>query len=318
MEKIKPTLAVSACLMGEKVRYNGGHTLDWWITEKLSSYVNIHRFCPEVEMGLGTPRDEISLVYHNNNKQDLMLKSKETGEDLTELAHKTYDRMKKESNHIDVNGYIFMRKSPSCGFYNTMSISHNGKGPVRMLKGLYAKYIETHYPFIPAEDAGRFRNAELKEHFLKSVFAHFRLTQVADKIADLQDFHKRYKYTLMEHSQDNLRLLGKILANQDNNSTRDIKLAYTQLFMQTLAIKATIKNRFNALQHVFGYLKKYLDKDDKQNFIKILDDYKNEHIRYHVPLQLIEFLIKKYKIDYFKETYLFNLYPKELGLQNDI
>lgn len=317
-KKEKPLIGISACLLGEVVRYNKGNKEDQWLTKELGKYIDFYPFCPEVEMGLGVPREEIHLVYSEKDKNDIRLKSKFSKVDLTDLAKSTFTHMNERMNKVDLDGIILMRKSPSCGLNNIKTVRDDEKGPVRMLQGLYAANIEKNYPLIPTEDNGRIKGSLLRELFVKNVFAHFRLHQIKDSISELQDFHRRYKYILMEHSQAGLKSLGKIVANHEKKPFKDILKEYEILFHTIMNKKPSIKNRFNTLMHIMGYFKEFLTKEEKSHILELLNDYKNDHETYMVPLNLLKFFVKKYKVDYLKDHYYFNPYPKELKIHKTI
>jgi len=216
MKKTKPLIGISGCLLGQAVRYNKGNTHDKWITNELSKYVDFYPICPEVEMGLGTPREEIHLYYTEQDKKEIKLRSKFTRKELTSLANETYEKMNKKSDEAQIDGYILMKKSPSCGLGNVKTVSEDEKGNVKLLPGLYANNLERRYPDIPKQDSGRMKNDLLREQFIQTVYAHYRFSQLDGSMKSLRDFQKKYKYILMEHSQNKMRQLGGMAANLEN------------------------------------------------------------------------------------------------------
>jgi uncharacterized protein YbgA (DUF1722 family)/uncharacterized protein YbbK (DUF523 family) len=314
--KERPRIGVSACLLGESVRYNNSHTQDKWLTRELKKYIDLVPFCPEVEMGLGVPREEISLYY--DEKKEFGLVTKKTGKDLTKKALSTYKSMNKKLYGEDLDGLILMRKSPSCGISNVKTISKDGEGPVKLMQGLFAKNLVEEFPAVPKIDSGRSKNLELREHFIKNVFAHYRFRNVEHNTASLQDFHKKYKYILMDHSQSALKKLGKIVANSDKRPPAEIHTEYKELFFKTLSRNASVKNRINTMMHIMGYFKKDLDSKDKKHVLDLLADYREGHVSYMAPRALFAYFVKKYDVSYLQDHYYFNPYPKELKLEKEL
>lgn len=312
MTKKKPLIGISACLLGEAVRYNKGNTQDKWITNELNKYVDFYPVCPEMDMGLGVPREEIHLYYTKDDPKNQKLRSKFSKVELTTLANKTYDEMNEKSDKELLDGFILMRKSPSCGLGNIKTVRDDEEGNIKLLQGLYARNLEKRYPSLPKEDSGRMKNLVLREHFVKNIFAHFRFTDLEIKSSALQEFHKKYKYVLMEHDQDNMKLLGNVIANHEKFPIDKVFEDYKYLFFITMNIPATVQNRYNVLHHLMGYLKKRLKREDKENMIEMFGDYKDGITSYNISVSLINFFVKKYKIDYLEDHYYFNLYPKEL------
>lgn len=313
MKNKKPIIGISSCLLGQNVRYNGGNTIDKWITNKLKDHVEFYPLCPEVEMGLGTPRNEIQL-YHKDHHSEYFLRDKKTNKDLTKNANRTYDRLTNESLKRNLNGFILMKKSPSCGLGVVKNVNENDVSKVKLTNGLFAQHLINTFPNTPIIDSGRIFNDELKEQFIKNVFAHFRFQNIDKKVSALQAFHQSYKYILMEHSQLRLRQLGTIASNRNKEDIHQVFIEYQTLFMKTLNEKASKENRYNTLLHLLGYFKKELSKVEKQEILKVLKDYKEGIENYNVPLNLLNFFIKKFNEEYLSKQYIFSPYPKSLKL----
>jgi uncharacterized protein YbgA (DUF1722 family)/uncharacterized protein YbbK (DUF523 family) len=317
-DKNKPTIAISACVLGDPVRYNGGHSEDRWITRQLSKYVNFKSFCPEVTMGLGTPREEIQLYYKKDDRKNVFLRSKSDSKDLTELAQNAYKEIDKDLENSTINGFVMMRKSPSCGHYNVKTVSEDDSGPVVHSQGLYASYLESRHPETPFIDSGKIKNTHLREQFIKNVFAHHRLLNVESNITSLQLFHQRYKYIIMEHSHSNVSKLGQIAANSNNRVFGEVYKEYKTLFLATLIIEPNVNTRSNVFLHLMGYLKKQLSADEKEEILNLFDEYKEGIHSIAVPINLLKIYIKTYNVEYLVDQYYFNPYPKEIKLLKDI
>ncbi len=314
----RPKIAISACLMGKSVRHNGGHTNDRWLLEELSQFVDYYFLCPEMEMKLGVPREEIFLVYSEEKGGPSSLYGRKSGKDYTQLARDTYSKINRRIRDEELVGIVLMRKSPSCGPDNVKAVSRDGEGPVKLLTGLFAESVQEHLSDLPKIDSGRIKNADLREHFIKQIFALHRFNQISTTIKDLQDFHRRYKYILMEHSQSNLKLLGGILANHDSESIEQIRDKYLKLFLETLAEEATVKNRVNTLFHIFGYFKKYLESKEKADVISLINEYAEGSQSYRTPLEIMKYFVTKYKVNYLSDHYYFDPYPKELKVHKHL
>lgn len=315
--KIRPLIGISACLLGNPVRYNSSHCKEEWIMEELANFVDFFPLCPEQEMGLGTPREEIHL-YYQNDKNDIRLRSKKTLIDLTDLAQKTYQELNASTNAKKLDGFILTRKSPSCGLDNVKTVKHDDPTQVVPREGLYAKNVMTHFPAIPKIDSGRIKNKELREQYITNLFAHFNFNNLEIKTSALQDFHKKYKYILMEHSSTNLKKLGLIAANSDNKEIDEVFVKYYELFFETLKILPTVKNRINTLTHIMGYFKTDLESFEKQEILSMFEEYRNDIISYNTVKRFFQYLMTKHKKDYLKEQILFYPYPKELKIQKYI
>lgn len=316
--KNRPLIAVSACLLGSPVRYNKNHCQEEWLVDELSKFVDFYPLCPEVEMKLGVPREEIHLFYESGDKNNIKLRSKHSKEDLSPLAAKTYEAMNDLMAEVQIDGFILTKKSPSCGLSNVKTINADNDTEVIHTQGLFAKNISERYPFTPKIDSGRIRNVELREHFIKNVFAHFRFNNLKLDVSSLQEFHKRYKYVIMDHSSAHLKTLGKIAANSQKLPAKEIHDQYYQTFFETLKIEATVNKRYNTLMHVMGYFKKDLAPSEKQEMLVLLNEFRIGIINYMTPQRFFEFLTKKHDEKYLVDQYYFSPYPKEMKIHKHI
>jgi uncharacterized protein YbgA (DUF1722 family)/uncharacterized protein YbbK (DUF523 family) len=316
--KNKPTIAVSACLLGENVRYNGGHTKSDWITGELTQFVNIVPICPEVAMGLGTPREEINLKIETRKSRDVRLKAKKSGKDLTDLAYETYHKMNQQLQLKGVNGFILMKNSPSCALHTLRISSEENSEYAIFGPGLFAGSIMARFPNTPKENSGKLFNEIFREHFMKCVFAHYRMEQLDRNIKSLIGFHRRYKYILMEHSPANLKKLGRILASYDKTNIEQIFELYQSLFFETINIPATDKNRINTIMHLWGYFKKTIQGTEKDYFLRLFEQYRVKEVSYQVVVKVLEYLTLKNKQPYLTDQYYFSPYPEELSLAKSV
>ncbi|MFG1499481.1 DUF523 and DUF1722 domain-containing protein [Halobacteriovorax sp. XZX-3] len=315
---LRPKIAISSCLLGENIRYNGGHCREDWVYSELSKFVDFVPVCPEFEMGLGVPREEVHLFKVDKQSNEVRLRSKFTKKDLTEEANQVYQNIHARIANEEINGHIFTRKSPTCGTDNVKTITLSDENYVTKSTGLYAQYIMDTMPTLPFIDSGRIKNLELRENFVKKIFSHLRFQQLDGSIRELQLFHQMYKYSIMEHNQNNLRLLGGIAANHEKLEVSEVYSKYFKLFMETLDILPTRKNRLNACFHVFGYFKKDLTAHEKDILIKMMEDYKNGISNYLTVNSFLNILTNTHKKTYLQDQYIFGPYPKDLKLLKNI
>lgn len=303
----KPKIAVSACLLGKKVRHDGGDKHDNYIIDVLSKFVELVPFCPEVEMGLGVPREPIRFILDNQEKKLVGTKSEI---DYTALGKKISLEIAKSL--YDVDGIILMKKSPSCGL-EKVKIYHKGV-PQESGMGVFAQTFIENYPSIPHIDSGRLMNNALKEQFIRGVYSYFIFKTTVNSVKDLQNFHKAHKYIIMEHQPAKVGELGKIAAESKGIPFSKTKQAYHDEFFKTINIRTTKSKKCNVFQHLMGYLKNHLNAKEKQNFIKLIEDYKSGKTNYVSVWTMLRHYIEKYDVTYLRDHVYFNPISYELGL----
>lgn len=311
------TIGISSCLLGRKVRFDAGHKRDRFITDVLGEYFRFYPVCPEVEVGMPTPRESVHLEGSPDNPRMVGVKS---GENWTSRMNafnkKRLDIIEKKN----LSGYILKKNSPSCGMERVRVYSKKGM-PSRVGRGMYANALLKRFPLLPVEEEGRLNDAPLRENFIVRVFAYHRLQNLFAsefKRGDIVTFHSRHKLLLMAHSVTHYRQLGKLVADIKKYKPNEFKSAYGTLFMQALAYKATVKKNVNILHHIMGYLKKLLGSDDKKYILEVIDDYHKQLVPLIVPITLIKHYIEKFNIEYIKDQIYLNPHPKELMLRNHV
>jgi uncharacterized protein YbbK (DUF523 family)/uncharacterized protein YbgA (DUF1722 family) len=312
-EKIR--IGISTCLLGEKVRYDGGHKRDHFAVDILSLWVEMIPVCPEVEIGMGIPRPTIRLEGDIDTPRLVEPKS---GRDFTEKMQTYAKRRIKQLKKLDLDGYILKKSSPSCGMERVRVF--NAKGiPARKGRGIYAAALFELWPNLPIEEEGRLNDPGLRELFIERVFCRNRwrnLIKSGKKRGALVAFHTAHKLLIRAHNERAYQELGKIVALGKKIPIGEQFDRYEETFFQALQTKATIRRHFNNLQHMAGYLKRELDKEDKAELAKVLEDYKTEIVPLIVPLTLLRFLAKKHGISYLEEQLYLEPHPKELMLRN--
>ncbi|PLX85553.1 MAG: DUF1722 domain-containing protein [Desulfuromonas sp.] len=317
MTKETIRIGISSCLLGEKVRFDGSHKLDRFLTETLGRYVEYVPVCPEVELGLPTPRDTLRLA---GTIDDTRLVFSKSGQDITAemtaWAQKRVEQLEKE----ELSGFIFKSKSPSSGMERVRLYDRNGVPQKRGI-GLFARIFMEHFPLLPVEEDGRLHDPRLRENFIEIIFAlrRWRTSLKQGKSArHLVDFHTRHKLLLMAHSPDIYRQTGKLVARSGELETTTLYTDYLALLMKGLRLRCTVAKHVNVLQHIFGYFKKQLSSDEKQEVLSIIDSYRNHQLPLIVPITLLNHFVRKYQQKYLQKQVYLNPHPIELKLRNHV
>jgi len=309
-------VGISACLLGEKVRFDSGHKKDRYLTDVLGQYFRFIPVCPEVEVGMSTPREAVQL---EGSPDAPRMVGNKTRYDWTERMNRySADRVKKleESN---LSGYILKKDSPSCGMERVRVYS---KGtPSRVGRGLYAEALIRHFPLLPVEEEGRLNDSGLRENFIVRVFAYNRLQNLfSDKFSRkaVVEFHTAHKYLLLAHNPKIYRELGALVADIKGHTPSEFRELYSNLFMQNLKSKSTVKKNVNVLQHILGFLKKEISSEDKRYILSVIEDYHNELVPLVVPITLLKHYVFKHNIEYIRDQIYLNPHPKEMMLRNHV
>lgn len=315
----KIPVGISSCLLGERVRYDGGHKGHSYITRTLGDYFEFQPFCPELAIGLGVPRKPIRLQRMKvGNAADIRCVqiddfSKDYSDQLRDCADQQQDWQRK------LCGYILKKDSPSCGMERVKI--WDDTMPVREGVGFFAARMMKNLPFLPVEEEGRLGDAVLRENFIQRVFAMRRwheLQQEGISVGALVEFHARHKLILMSRDQVRYRELGRFVADITRANLNEKIEDYLNMFMDLLKVRATRKNHVNVLQHIQGYLKNHLDSEDKQELVQTIDKYRAGQLPLIVPITLLNHHFRRNPDDYIANSYYMNPYPEELCLQNAI
>ena len=310
-------IGVSACLLGEKVRFDGGHKRNPYLVETFGHYVEWVPVCPEVELGLGTPRETLRLVRISNDIRLLMPK---TGADHTEAMRAYVVHRLAELAEEDLSGYVLKKDSPSCGMERVRIFDAHGV-PAKSGQGLFAEALLQHFPNLPVEEEGRLTDPHLRENFIERVFAYTRLRSLFSgrwKAGDLIAFHTAHKLLLMAHSPHAYQNLGRLVAEAKSVPRAELRDRYESEFMGALREMATTKRHANVLQHMVGYFSKQLDSDSRQELQALLQDYRAGFLPLVVPLMLIRHYVRKCDVTYLRGQVYLEPHPKELMLRNHV
>ncbi|MCL7422838.1 MAG: DUF523 and DUF1722 domain-containing protein [Methylobacter sp.] len=311
MKKIP--IGISSCLLGHNVRYDGSHKRDAYITGTLSEYFDFRPFCPEVEIGLGTPRPTIHLVRVNGEIRCIGIKNPEI--DVTERLRDHAGQL--AAQHADLCGYILKKDSPSCGMERVKVYADNI--PRRDGVGIYAETMMRNNPLLPVEEEGRLGDAGLRENFIQRVYVLYRWKLMLAEgltVRSLTRFHARHKLIIMSHGD--YRELGQLVAGAAQDNIEQVADRYILLLMTALRKVASRSNHVNVLQHIQGYLKKELSADDKAELCEIIERYRQDELPLIVPLTLLKHHFRKSPDPYIDESYYLSPYPQELRLINQL
>jgi uncharacterized protein YbgA (DUF1722 family)/uncharacterized protein YbbK (DUF523 family) len=308
-------VGISACLLGETVRFDGGHKRDAYLVETLGRFVEWVPVCPEVEAGFGTPREAMHLVQ---SKTSVRLLTVRTRKDVTEQLQKAVATRMRTLPAEDLSGYILKKNSPSCGLMRVKVYGASGM-PSQPGRGLFAAALAARFPFLPIEEEGRLLDARLRENFIERVFAYRRLQGLFVKgwtSASLVRFHAEHKLVLMAHSPTAATALGRVVAATRQLGTAETERRYSEGFMRTLELIATTRRHTNVLQHIAGYFKKLLDADARKELSETIDDYRRGFVPLIVPITLIRHHVRSQRVSYLADQLYLAPHPKELMLRN--
>ena len=307
-------IGISSCLLGNEVRWNGGHKRDKYLTNILGQFVEYVPVCPEVEAGFGIPRESFRLVGDPESPRLITFKSKLDHTDrMLAWAKKRLKKLEQE----DLCGFIFKSDSPSSGMIRVKVYNEKGM-PHKVGVGIFARAFMEHFPLIPVEDDGRLNDPIIRENFILQIFTMKRWRDNLNRrrsMGSLVDFHTRNKLLILSHSQKHYRLMGKLVAEGKKMQIRELYDQYQELLMEALKLKTTIRKNGNVLQHLMGYFKKQLTPDEKQELLEIFEQYRNQLVPLLVPITLINHYVRKYDQPYLKQQTYLNPHPMELKLR---
>jgi len=309
-------LAISACLLGEKVRFDKGHKRDAFVMDELSRYAEFISFCPE-HFAFGSPRPSIRLVSTQEKGERVI--SNKTQEDLSETLFKTVNDDLQKVKNAQVSGIIFKSKSPSCGLGSAKLYLENGfaegKGD-----GIFASLCRKEFPLLPMEEEGRLLDPWLRENFVMQVFAYnaFERFKKEAVMKDLVNFHQYNKFMLQSKDEILYRTLGNIVANHEKRSFEQVLQEYELGFKKAIAQKTSIGKIRNVLEHMAGFVKKSLSQEEKKMLHEQIEDYAHKIVPVIVPLSTLKIYAVKYNAKYLLSQTFLDPYPKELALRSDI
>ncbi|MHC4592076.1 MAG: YbgA family protein [Planctomycetota bacterium] len=308
----KPRVGISSCLLGEQVRYDGGHKRDRFLTDTFGRFVEWVPVCPEVECGLPTPRESMHL---EGNPTSPRLVTTRTHVDQTERMLRWARQRLDELESLDLCGFIFKTNSPSSGMRGIRVYDENGV-PHKVGVGLFAGAFMSRFPLIPVEDEGRLHDAGIRENFIERLFALKRYRDAARDVGSLVSFHAEHKMQLMAHSQKHLSEMGRLVAHAKEMPRDELFATYEDSLMLALRERATPRKNVNVLMHMMGFFKEALTADEKAEMLEIIRQYGDGLVPLIVSVTLMSHYVRKYDQPYLRtQTYL-HPHPAELKLRN--
>jgi uncharacterized protein YbgA (DUF1722 family)/uncharacterized protein YbbK (DUF523 family) len=308
-------LGVSACLLGDEVRYDGGHKRDRFLVDELGPYVEWVGVCPEVELGMGVPRPSVRLVDADG---ELRMLAPDTGEDFTERMNAFAAARVAELRELD--GYVLKKNSPSCGMARVKVWGFSGPER-RDGVGLFASALLAAWPYLPVEEEGRLADPALRENFVERVFCRNRWRAFQRRPptrARLVEFWTAHKLLVRAHDEEGYRRLGRLVASGKKGGDRGLHARFEAELFGALAKRATTRKHTNVLQHALGHLRQHLDSGERAQLAAAIEDYRQGFLPLLVPVTLLSFQIRKHSVAYLEGQLYFDPHPKELMLRNRV
>jgi uncharacterized protein YbgA (DUF1722 family)/uncharacterized protein YbbK (DUF523 family) len=337
-----PRIGISRCLLGDEVRYDGGHKRDAFLVSTFGRFVEWVPVCPEVEVGMGTPREAIHLVASGDgvqsNGQPVRLLGVRSGQDWTAPMTTFASSRVRELKSADLAGYVLKKDSPSCGLERVRvhsdpstrlghpsddrgSLRAGSQHVTRSGRGLFAEALVTELPNLPVEEEGRLNDPALRENFVERVFAYQRLRALFKSrwtTHALVVFHSRHKLQLLSHSRQGYAELGRLVADVVKYSRRDLSATYQRVFMATLARLATPGRHADVMMHAIGHLKRLIQVGDRDELLAAIEDHRRGIVPLIVPITLLRHHVRRHDAGYLKDQTYLDPHPRELALRNHV
>ena len=313
----KLRIGVSSCLLGNEVRFDGGHKRNEFVVDVFGKFVEFVPVCPEMEIGMGAPRESIAL---RKVAGEVRLLGNKSGADFTSTMASYAERRSRALGAEELSGYILKKDSPSCGMERVRVYAENGM-PSRSGVGLFAEAFMRRHPNLPVEEEGRLSDPNLRANFVERVFAYKRLHDFFATRwtrGGLIAFHTAHKLTLLAHSPNAYRELGRYVADAAKIPRAEFRREYESGFMSALKKLATPPRHVNVMQHMLGYFRGRLDDAERREVAALVDDYARELVPLIVPLTLIRHHVRRLGIEYLAGQVYLNPHPKELMLLNHV
>ena len=309
-------IGVSSCLLGEHVRYDGGHKHDRYITDTLGKYFTFVPVCPEVGCGLPIPREAMRLEGDPANPRLMTGRSRV---DLTDQMLAFCATRVRELEGEDLCGFIFKKDSPSSGLFR-VKVYNNGAA-AKSGSGLFAAAVARRFPLLPMDEEGRLNDPFIRENFIERVFSYRRwkdFLATGPTLGRLVEFHTAHKLLMMAHSPEIYRTMGTLVAHGRELPEQELFRSYEEQFMKGLALHATTKKNTNVLHHIMGYFKQQLSHDEKAELLVVIGQYHDHLVPLVVPLTLLRHYVVKYDQQYLKGQVYLSPHPAELMLRNHV
>lgn len=306
---MKPVVVLSKCLEFAPCRYNGAMIPDRFV-KRLEPHVTFLPICPEVEIGLGVPRDPIRLVSEDG---ELHLLQPATGKDLSEKMRRFSNSFLTSLNEVD--GFILKNRSPSCGIKDVKRFPKmEAEAPAGKGAGFFAGEVLERFPGLAIEDEGRLNHPKIRDHFLTKLFtlARFRGAKKTNLLEALVRFHATHKLLLMAYNQKLMRLLGRIVGNSEKRPAADLFKEYEPYLSQALSRPPRSASNINVLMHALGYFSDDLSKKEKALFLRTLESYRKGYLPRSAALSILKAWVVRFRNGYLEDQTFFEPYPESL------
>ena len=305
MRFLKPKIIISKCLEFDACRYDGQIINNKYIL-KLKDFINFKPVCPEVEIGMGTPRKPIRIISDNDK---IKLNQYDTEIDFSNKMNSFSENYISTIGQVD--GFILKASSPSCGIDSTKIFKKGSSIPIGKGAGLFTSKIIEKFPNHPKEEEIRLNNSILREQFFSSIFtlADFRSVINFDT---LYKYHAKHKYLFMAYNQILMTRMGQIAANRENKKIKSVILQYYNTLLLLLSKKSRISSNINTQMHIMGYFKELLTSKEKEHFLEILELYRNKEIPISSVNNILKSWIFRFENKYLINQSFFNPFPSEL------
>lgn len=312
-------VGISTCLLGQKVRFDGGHKHDRYLTDILGAYFEFVPVCPELEVGMGVPREAVRLVGTAGAPRLVGVRS---GEDWTDRMERLAARRVAQLERMGLSGYILKKDSPSCGM-ERVKVYGEGEGaaPERTGVGLFARALMGRLALLPVEEEGRLNDARLRENFIVRVFAYHRVQGLFRgrwTRGEVVAFHAAHKLLLMAHSPRHYTELGRLVARVKDLPAAAFRDRYCALFMEGLRARATTRKHVNVMHHIVGYLRGHVAPAERDDILAVIEDYRRELVPLIVPMTLLRHYVRRHGLAYIADQVYLSPHPKELMLRNHV
>lgn len=313
----RPRIGISECLLGREVRYDGGHKRDRYAMDVLGEYFEWVPVCPEVEVGMGTPREPLRLLREADGVRMVTIRS---GDDWTGRMHE-YSRSRLDALATErLRGWILKKDSPSCGM-ERVKVYDDNDVPSRDGRGLFAAALLERFPNLPVEEEGRLDDRALRENFICRVYTYDRwrrLVEAGGGAGAVVEFHARHKYLLLAHEPAAYRVLGRLVAAAGRTHLPELLSRYEAGLMEALSRPAPVRRHVDALHHILGFLKQELSSEDRAEILDVIEEYRAGTVPLITPLTLLRFHLRKLDSGWIHEQVYLQPYPRELALRSHV
>jgi len=309
---VRPNIVISKCIEHGHCRYDGSQINDSNV-KQLMAFVNFIPLCPEMAIGLPSPRQSLRIVEKDQNE---MLVFSLSGEEVTDQMKSYALNQVQQLKQMNVDGLLLKSKSPSCGIKDVKVYQSHGKVPKlpKKTKGIFGSIILEHFDHLSVEDEGRLLNYNIREQFYTSIFTNARYREVIkeNNHKSLVAFHSNHKYLLMAYNQNQLTVMGRIVANHEHLELEEVLVKYGEALDKALKTPVSSSRNINVVLHIFGYFSKHLNTKEKAYFLDTLEHYRNKQLPFSSVMSILSSWVARFEMDYLENQVIFTPFPEAL------